>query len=793
MSESEPPDPYRINKRQRSLDTSMQIPGIMQPSGAKANKRPRARSPVIDEDTAIDTASDDLLASLAEFVEQMDELGMPIFSRAMSAVLDVASTAKRNQELETMIEDIRDLCYQVAVRLVQPLKEGKATSMIENTVEALAKDLQSTVTEYYRKSTEARYHAVDFEQNIATGFLESVICLFQGSLEMTRLSEAEKPDRTGEAIESMSRDTGETLEFVRRINAQNIAMHQMISSIHRESTSTKGGIEYSSKRGSDPRSRDDQLRIENPAPYVSRFEEAALNAIQPRVDSARYDSASQLSSSFCLEDTRVRLLDQIEQWAEDPNSRPIFWLCGMAGTGKSTIARTVAKRFDERHHLGASFFFSRDEDDRRTANLVFPTIAYQIARRILSLREHIVKAATPDVCTAMLRTQLNKLIVEPFQRATSQSTPLVIVMDALDECTSESQITEMLLLLVPAIRAIKNTINIKLFLTSRPEVHISSKFKEPGMEAVSSVSILHDIEKSLVQADISRYIEYHLHRIAKDILPQDTVWPSSEEKQALVDMSDGLFIFAAVTIGYIGDTKDRRPKQRLRNILSASNQNQPSVSLRHLHLLYRQILIASLPDNDEDVGPEEIRQRVREILGRVVLLLYPLSSRSLEKLLQWEEDTVEPTLSPFHSVLSILPDPIPVRVFHKSFPDFLTDERRSGDFYVDPIDYHSRLAFLCLTHMNNTLERDMCGVGNRSMSELGDVESILHTKVGGHVLYACRQWAAHLKEAPWIGQLGAALKNFCEHKLLYWLEIVCLDKKISPAILALDSARKWTR
>ncbi|KAG8922488.1 hypothetical protein FRC02_011838, partial [Tulasnella sp. 418] len=368
----------------------------------------------------------------------------------------------------------------------------------------------------------------------------------------------------------------------------------------------------------------DMGRIENMLEYIgttrlSESEEAGLNAIHPRVDSARYDSGSQTLSSFCLEETRVSLLNEIKQWVEDPNSRPIFWLCGMAGTGKSTIARTVAKRFDEKNYLGASFFFSRDEDDRRTTSLLFPTIAYQLARRIPLLRGLILGAASPDVCTAMMRTQLNKLIVEPLQRTSMLSSPLVIVIDALDECVKESQITEMLVLLAPAIRSIRNTVNLKVFLTSRPEIHISTEFKEPGMEAVSSVSILHDIEKSLVRSDISRYIEHHLHRIAKLILPQDTVWPTSGEMEALINTADGLFIFAAVTIAYIGDTKHRRPKQRLQNILTASDKKQASVSFKHLDVLYQQILLASLPDGDEneDEDHQDIMHQICEILGTI--------------------------------------------------------------------------------------------------------------------------------------------------------------------------------
>ncbi|KAG8914109.1 hypothetical protein FRC02_005111, partial [Tulasnella sp. 418] len=262
-------------------------------------------------------------------------------------------------------------------------------------------------------------------------------------------------------------------------------------------------------------------------------------------------------------------------------------------------------------------------------------------------------------------------------------------------------------------------------------------------------------------------------------------------------MADGLFIFAAVTIAYIGDTKHRRPKQRLQNILAASEQKQASVSLKHLDVLYRQILMASLPDGDgdEDEYHRDIIDQICGILGTIVLLMYPLSSRSLERLLGWDEETVGPTLGPFHSVLSISPEPTPIRVFHKSFPDFLMDKQRSGEFWfhIDSAEHHGQLALLCLTHMNATLRRDMCGVGNKLVSEIDDVESILQTKVGEHVLYACRHWATHLNEATRSEKLEAALKHFCEYQLLYWLKILCLYGKLSSGILALDSAIKWTR
>ena len=80
----------------------------------------------------------------------------------------------------------------------------------------------------------------------------------------------------------------------------------------------------------------------------------------------------------CLPGTRVKLLEEIEDWTRLPDGKCIFWLNGMARTGKSTISRTVAGRLKQQHLLGASFFFKRGEGDRGTAKKLFPTLAEQL-------------------------------------------------------------------------------------------------------------------------------------------------------------------------------------------------------------------------------------------------------------------------------------------------------------------------------------------------------------------------------------------------------------------------------
>ncbi|KAG8911745.1 hypothetical protein FRC02_006433, partial [Tulasnella sp. 418] len=148
---SQAPDRYRNNKRQRSLNTSNQIPGTMLPSGSTINKRLRSQVPSDDENDSVVNAPGDLVAGPAELCQQLDELGLSVFSQVISEVMDVVSSVERNQDHEAKTKEICDLCDQVAIRVIETFEEGKAMSMIKNTVETMTRNLQSTVTEYQRK------------------------------------------------------------------------------------------------------------------------------------------------------------------------------------------------------------------------------------------------------------------------------------------------------------------------------------------------------------------------------------------------------------------------------------------------------------------------------------------------------------------------------------------------------------------------------------------------------------------------------------------------------------------
>src|SRR6266404_4347622 len=94
----------------------------------------------------------------------------------------------------------------------------------------------------------------------------------------------------------------------------------------------------------------------------------------------------------------------------------IFWLDGMAGTGKSTISQTVANHFDETGDLGGSFFCSRDDAECSNVDLIFLTIAYELTSFNPTFKKHVSEAMRKNsgVEYALPSRQLKKLIVEPL-------------------------------------------------------------------------------------------------------------------------------------------------------------------------------------------------------------------------------------------------------------------------------------------------------------------------------------------------------------------------------------------
>ena len=163
--------------------------------------------------------------------------------------------------------------------------------------------------------------------------------------------------------------------------------------------------------------------------------------------------------------TRRDLLLQLECWLKDEQDHRVFWLNGLAGTGKSTIAQTFAEISFACGKLGASFFCSRDFEDRSNIQVIFPTLAFQLAYQYPLFRERLLQVlkANPDIRHESLCSQLEKAIIDPFK---TTQIPVLIIIDALDECKDEEPASAVLSVLSRYVNEIPW---VKFFITGRPE------------------------------------------------------------------------------------------------------------------------------------------------------------------------------------------------------------------------------------------------------------------------------------------------------------------------------------
>ncbi|KAF8637085.1 hypothetical protein AX14_010339, partial [Amanita brunnescens Koide BX004] len=216
------------------------------------------------------------------------------------------------------------------------------------------------------------------------------------------------------------------------------------------------------------------------------------------------------------------------------------WLSGPAGTGKSTVARTIAEEYDKRGQLAATFFFRRNTDRADIKKLV-PTLAWQIAHdsKILPANEQMEKALEKALKTRVplhelsLENQLSTLLVLGLAAHVDPTGPNLIVIDGLDECASQHRIIR----LIDWLR--KNRLPFRFLLTSRPEPDIRARFEyRPGggLIEVRSLSLTESKD------DIRKYIVKELEKIRQDRrrfrLPSN--WPPKPYIDELVKKSEGL-------------------------------------------------------------------------------------------------------------------------------------------------------------------------------------------------------------------------------------------------------------
>ncbi|KAJ5390254.1 uncharacterized protein N7496_001322 [Penicillium cataractarum] len=518
--------------------------------------------------------------------------------------------------------------------------------------------------------------------------------------------------------------------------------------------------------------------VEHMAQIIDRVDLDSIFDKLPVVTDARFDSFDDRDEVQCLQGTRTELLQQIKGWAISSSQKSIFWLHGMAGTGKSTVSRTVARLLNDTNNLGGSFFFKRGEGDRGNAKKFFPTLTRQLMLAISELRSGVQKALDhdPDITSKSLKEQFEKLLLRPLLDLNRQRQAAVIVIDALDECEHDQDVRNIIRLL-PLLQEAKS-VRLRIFLTSRPELPISLGFSEIADHRYQNLA-LHEIPEEVTERDIRLFLQDRFATIKHDRnFSQD--WPGDDVIQKLVTMSVPLFISAATICRYIENAK-WEPKLRLAELLTDQAKYVTRMDKTYLPILTR-LLDDQVSDEPEQ---QQLLKEFQDIVGVIILLADPLSINTLSLFLGIGAEQISNRLDSFRSVLSIPGDrDQPVRILHLSFRNFLV--RSSSKFFVDERRKHREIAHCCLKTMQSHLRKDICNLANPGACRADIDPQDIRQYLPPELKYSCRYWIHHLEQSQDLSSEIQDVLLFLQKHFLHWLEAMSLLGLISDVVGMLD-------
>jgi hypothetical protein len=488
----------------------------------------------------------------------------------------------------------------------------------------------------------------------------------------------------------------------------------------------------------------------------------------------------------CLPGTRVDILQKL--FASLIGGGPkVTWLCGLAGSGKSTILNTVAQYFSQLHRCGAFLFWDRNDAVNSEPRRVIRTLAHQLAQFNPAFEEEFASRikASPKIMKSSLDEQFRCLLLEPLATlaASHDSGPIIIILDALDECGTPETRKTLLDTLATGLPTLPGMFRLLVASRNEPDIRV----------ALSRLNIaLHNIpvNNKSTTSDISQFFRQRLSSHAPAFeargLPSD--WPGDLVRQQLVTLSGGLFIWASTAIRFI---ESGFPEKRLKKILDSSVHGHSHDGLDDL---YRVAL-----SHPFDFYHADELETVHFILGAIVVTCEQLTDEQLSRLLDLELSMVREVLSRLQPLLQGGHGK-PIQVLHTSFINFLCNpERRQERWHIDTSAHHCNLASGCLRLMQEDLKFNMCDIETsyRRHLEIEGIQQRIDKAITPALMYASQYWADHLElgsSAQWgLHRLTAQVIDFMTDRLLYWIEVFSLKNQMSKICRILRKATDWAK
>jgi len=483
-----------------------------------------------------------------------------------------------------------------------------------------------------------------------------------------------------------------------------------------------------------------------------------------------------------MDNTRVRILRETLAWIKDLDAKQICWIDGVAGSGKTSIAKTVCERAstDDEITFAGSFFCSRSTGlaAQRDIRCVVPTLAQLLALESAEFCQALAERIHEGIQDKEVKTQVEQLLLSPLLSMKSSGKPILFVIDALDECGGDtddgllndtkcrSVVTSMLEALVSLTRS-DPKLPIKVLVTSRPETQIrDTSVSNPDY---SQILLLHAVNKQDVDADIRRYIEETLNtKLSRK--PKIRAKFTERDVADLVQLCDGLFIVAATALNHTFSAGVDAAAAKFDRLLNASRDGLSAGAAAPLDELYAIILAdaAGARWNEAELPT------LQRILASILSARVTLSIAALGDLLGLD---VRACLTYLHAVVHVPEDDDEpgLRTVHASFGDYLFD-RAPDRIQIHRSIGHDVLAQACLEVMGKRLHFNI----SNSLSSYDANPSETPNNVLLSLAYACLHWAHHTAASSSPG-LEVKIDQIFRPRLLFWLELLSVIQKVGLA------------
>lgn len=507
-----------------------------------------------------------------------------------------------------------------------------------------------------------------------------------------------------------------------------------------------------------------------------------------------------LTIQGALKKTQEQLLREIRNWINSDNGLNVFWLQGVAGSGKSTIAFTISDELQKARQLGAFLFFgvadtSEDVFNRKRSKQesFINTMAYQLALSNLVIAKHVADAALNNL-NVPIGDMFEELILKPVSTAATDTPNLVrrivIILDGLDEYGDSSSRRDILKVLKANFSKFPH--GVRFLITSRPDLKLDLN---TVLTPIRTFTIDHNSVASL--RDVTRYLTDKLTQLLKGHGVHNGN-QLAKNIECLCEAAHGHFIWALAVYNYIEDSGSAASQilgELAEEIRSHGSLSQ--LSGFSIHALYSNILKSKIPRDGSCLF-----HHFSKILYLLTEIKVTLSTEDIDIILRFPPQyntSSKPLVEDLQSVLACTPNSRSrIRPLHSSFADFLkSDKQRGNIWHIDVTENSKYFTQQCIDSfdtMHQGLEFNICGLESsyKSNRDIPDLKNRIEAKISEGLENACLSWAQQLRILPFSRELDNKLSRFLHNHLLFWLEVLSLIGKVDVAFSALADAIRWT-